>query len=186
MNKVYMCTEASHKEQQAISLWHMEEKFGGLTMWKKGCVHTQHGVPTDHLANMDCPKVRHRQPRPRHAVAEDKFIFESEPINPYMGREVRKEFLTAEAHAISWDTHVKLNTQKEKVKISNKKVPKEAAEKRYQKEIRWRQHMDEQIKTLWGQLNNLPNQLANRCGPNIHRRQPTPRRKAWIEEEILR
>ena len=66
-------------------------------------------------------------------------------------------------------------TQKEKVKISDKKkVLRETAEKRYQKEIRWWQHMDEQIETLWGQLDNLTNQLANRGGPNVRRWQPTP------------
>jgi hypothetical protein len=127
MNKVYMCIEASCKEQLAISLRHMEEKFGGLTMRKKGCVRTQHEVPTNHLANMNGPNVHRCQPRPRHARAEDKFIIKSEPVNSYAGHKVRKEFLTTQAHAISWDTHIKLDTQKVKVKVSNKKkVPKEA------------------------------------------------------------
>jgi hypothetical protein len=54
----------------------MEEKFGGLTVWKKGCVRTQHGVPTDHLADMDGPNIRHRQPRPWYTGAEDKLIAE--------------------------------------------------------------------------------------------------------------
>jgi hypothetical protein len=43
---------------------------------------------------------------------EDKFIIESEPVNPYMGHRVQKEFPTAQAHAISRDTGVKLDTQK--------------------------------------------------------------------------
>jgi hypothetical protein len=52
----------------------MEEKFGGLSMWKKGRVPTQHGVPTDHLADMDGPNIRPRQPRPWYTGADDKLI----------------------------------------------------------------------------------------------------------------
>jgi hypothetical protein len=65
MNKVYMHIETSHKEQPTIRLEHIEERFDGLTVRKKGHARTQHGVPTDHLADMDGPKVCRRQPRPR-------------------------------------------------------------------------------------------------------------------------
>jgi hypothetical protein len=47
MNEVYVHTKTTHKEQPAIRLRHMEEKFGGLTVPKKGRVCTQHGVPTN-------------------------------------------------------------------------------------------------------------------------------------------
>jgi hypothetical protein len=81
--------------------------------------------------------------------AKEKFIIESEHINPYPGCRVWKEFPMAQAHAISRDIGIKLNTQKEKVKIfDKKKVLKEVEEKRYQKEIHWQQHMDERIETL--------------------------------------
>jgi hypothetical protein len=59
-------TKTSHKGQPMIRLWHMEEKFGGLTVRKKGCACTQHGVPTNQLANMDGPNVRCRQPTMIH------------------------------------------------------------------------------------------------------------------------
>jgi hypothetical protein len=52
----------------------MEEKFGGLTVWKKGRARTQHGVPTNHLADMDGPNIRHRQSRLWYTGAEDKLI----------------------------------------------------------------------------------------------------------------
>jgi hypothetical protein len=52
----------------------MEEKFGGLTVPKKGRARTQHGIPTNQLANMDSPNIRRCQPRPRYAGPEDKLI----------------------------------------------------------------------------------------------------------------
>ena len=52
----------------------MEERFGGLTVWKKGCARTQHVVPTDHLADMNGLNIRRRQPRLWYMRAEDKFI----------------------------------------------------------------------------------------------------------------
>ena len=74
MNEVYVHTKTAHKEQPAIRLQHMEGKFGGLTVRKKGRARTQHGVPNDHLANMDGPNICHRQPRPWYTEAEDKLI----------------------------------------------------------------------------------------------------------------
>jgi hypothetical protein len=50
MNEVYVYTKTTCKEQLTIHLRHMEERFGSLTVWKKGRVCTQHEVPTDHLA----------------------------------------------------------------------------------------------------------------------------------------
>jgi hypothetical protein len=64
----------ARKEQPTICLRHMEEKFGGLIVPKKGCARTQHGVPTNQLANMDGPNICRCQPRPRYAGAEDKLI----------------------------------------------------------------------------------------------------------------
>jgi hypothetical protein len=64
MNEVYMHTKAACKEQPAIRLQNMKERFGGLTMQRKGRASTQHEVPIDHLADMDGSNVRHRQPRP--------------------------------------------------------------------------------------------------------------------------
>jgi hypothetical protein len=64
MNEVYVYMKTTHKEQLLICLRHMEERFGGLTVPKKGCSRTQHGVPTDHLADMDGLNIRRRQPRP--------------------------------------------------------------------------------------------------------------------------
>jgi hypothetical protein len=77
MNEVYVHTKTRHKEQPTIRLWHMEEKFGGLTVPKKGHALTQHVVPTNQLADMDGPNVRRRQPRPHYAGAKDKFIAET-------------------------------------------------------------------------------------------------------------
>jgi hypothetical protein len=74
INEVCVHTKTARKEQPTICLWYMEERFGGLTMPKKGRVCTQHEVPTDHLAYMDCPNIHHRQPRPWYMGAEDKFI----------------------------------------------------------------------------------------------------------------
>ena len=71
-----MHTKIAHKEQSAIRLRHMEEKFGGLTVPKKGHVRTQYGVLTNQLANMDGLNVRHHQPRPCYAGVEDKLIAE--------------------------------------------------------------------------------------------------------------
>jgi hypothetical protein len=63
MNEVYVHTKIACKEQTTICLWHIEERFGGLTMPKKGHACTQHGVPTDHSADMDGPNIRCRQPK---------------------------------------------------------------------------------------------------------------------------
>jgi hypothetical protein len=70
-------TKTACKEQPAIRLRHMEEKFGGLTMPKKGRVCTQHRLPTNQLIDIDGPNVRRRQPRPHYAGAEDKLIAET-------------------------------------------------------------------------------------------------------------
>jgi hypothetical protein len=67
-------TKIAHKEQPAIRLRHMKEKFGGLTIQKKGCAHTQHRIPTNHLADMDGPNIRCRQPRLWYMGVEDKLI----------------------------------------------------------------------------------------------------------------
>jgi hypothetical protein len=69
--------KTTRNEQPAIRLQHMEEKFGGLTVPKKGRARTQHGVPTNQLADMDGPNVRCHQPRPCYAGAEDKLIAET-------------------------------------------------------------------------------------------------------------
>jgi hypothetical protein len=63
MNEVYVHMKTAHKEQSAIHLQHMKDKFGGLTIQKKGRVCTQHEVPTNHLADMDGPNIRHCQLR---------------------------------------------------------------------------------------------------------------------------
>jgi hypothetical protein len=75
MNEVYVHTKTLHKEQPAICLRHME-RFGGLIVPKKGRARTQHGVPTNHLADMDDPNIRRRQPRPWYMGVGDKFIVE--------------------------------------------------------------------------------------------------------------
>ena len=64
MNEVYVHTKTSRKEQPVIRLQHMEEKFSGQTVRKKGRARTQHGVPTNHLADMDGLNICRRQPRP--------------------------------------------------------------------------------------------------------------------------
>jgi hypothetical protein len=74
MNEVYVHTKTARKEQLAIRLRHIEEKFGGLTVRKKGRVCTQHGVSTDHLVDMDGPNIHCRQPRQWYTGAEDKLI----------------------------------------------------------------------------------------------------------------
>jgi hypothetical protein len=60
MNEIYVHTKIARKEQPAIRLQHIEEKFGGLTEPKKGHACTQHRVLTDHLDDMDGPSIRHR------------------------------------------------------------------------------------------------------------------------------
>jgi hypothetical protein len=76
MNEVYVHMKTARKEQPVICLRHMEERFGGLTVPKKGRVHTQHGVPTDHLTDMDGPNIHRRQSRSWYTGAGDKFIAE--------------------------------------------------------------------------------------------------------------
>ena len=76
MNKVYVHTKIAHKEQPTSCLWHMEERFGSLTVPKKGHAYTQHGVPTDHLADMDGSNICRRQPRLWYVGARDKLIAE--------------------------------------------------------------------------------------------------------------
>jgi hypothetical protein len=70
-------TKTTRKEEPVICLRHMEEKFGGLTVPKKGREHTQHEVPTNQLADMDGPNVHRCQPRQHYARAEDKLIVET-------------------------------------------------------------------------------------------------------------
>jgi hypothetical protein len=77
MNEVYMHMKIALKEQPTIRLLHMEKKFGGLTVPKKGRARIQHGVLTNQLADMDCPNVRHHQLRQRYAGEEDKLITET-------------------------------------------------------------------------------------------------------------
>jgi hypothetical protein len=60
MNEMYVHTKTTCKEQSAICLRHMEERLDGLTVPKKGCARTQHGIPADHLADMDGPNIRRR------------------------------------------------------------------------------------------------------------------------------
>jgi hypothetical protein len=74
MNELYVHTKIAHKEQPAICLRHMEEKFGGLTVRKTGRARTQHRVPTDYLVDMDGLNIRRRQPRPWYKGVEDKLI----------------------------------------------------------------------------------------------------------------
>ena len=52
MNEVYVRIGAAHKDQPAIPLLHMEERFGGIVMQERERVHAQHKVPTNHFANM--------------------------------------------------------------------------------------------------------------------------------------
>jgi hypothetical protein len=76
MNEVYVHMKTPRKEQLAICLRHMDERFGGLTAPKKGHTRTQHTVPTDYLADMDGPNIRRRQLRSWYIGAKDKFIAE--------------------------------------------------------------------------------------------------------------
>jgi hypothetical protein len=78
MKEVYLHTKIARKEQSVIRLRYKEEKFGGLTMPKKGRARTQHEVPTNQLADMDGLTVRRCQPRPRYAGAKDKLIAETQ------------------------------------------------------------------------------------------------------------
>ena len=76
MNEVYVHIKTARKEQLAICLRHIEERFGSLTVPKKGHARTQHGVSTDHLADIDGLNICHRQPRLWYMGAEDKLIAE--------------------------------------------------------------------------------------------------------------
>jgi hypothetical protein len=62
MNEVHVCMETVCKELPMIYLRHMEERFGSVAMQKREHERTQHGVLTDHLANMDGLNVCRRQP----------------------------------------------------------------------------------------------------------------------------
>jgi hypothetical protein len=72
MNEVYVHTKTARKGQPTIHLQHMEEKFSGLTMQKKGRALTEHEAPTDHLADMDGLNIHCHQPRLWYTRAEDK------------------------------------------------------------------------------------------------------------------
>jgi hypothetical protein len=48
----------------------MEERCGGIAMQKKERVCAQHGVPTDHFADIGGLNERRHQPRPRYAEVE--------------------------------------------------------------------------------------------------------------------
>jgi hypothetical protein len=48
-------SKAVHKAQSAIHLWHMDEKFGGIAVQNRKRLHTQHGVPTNHFADIGGP-----------------------------------------------------------------------------------------------------------------------------------
>jgi hypothetical protein len=76
MNKVYVHIKTAHKEPPTICLRHMEERFGGLTVPKKGHARNQHEVSIDHLADMDGPNIRRCQPRPWYTGVGDKFSAE--------------------------------------------------------------------------------------------------------------
>jgi hypothetical protein len=74
INEVYVHTKTARKVQLTICLRHMKERFGGLTVPKKGRACTQHEVLTDHLANMDGSNICRRQPRPWYTGAEDLLL----------------------------------------------------------------------------------------------------------------
>jgi hypothetical protein len=109
INEVHVCTEPERKEQLMIHLWHMEESFGGVAMQKRERERIQHKVPTNHLADMDGSSVRRCQPRLQYAKARDKYIIESEPINPLVGHEARRKFPTTQVHTILWEVGIKLD-----------------------------------------------------------------------------
>ena len=54
-SKVYVHSKAACKDQPAIHLWHMDERFGGIAVQKRKQLHTQHGVPTDHFVDVGGP-----------------------------------------------------------------------------------------------------------------------------------
>jgi hypothetical protein len=49
------------------------------------------------------------QPGPRHEATEGEFIVETEPINPFAARGVRRKFHLTQVHAIPWEAGVKLD-----------------------------------------------------------------------------
>jgi hypothetical protein len=55
----------------------MEERFGSLIVRNEGRACTQHGVPTDHLADMDGLNICRCQPKLWYAGAKNKFIAET-------------------------------------------------------------------------------------------------------------
>ncbi|XP_059455706.1 uncharacterized protein LOC132185910 [Corylus avellana] len=194
MNKVYVRTEAVRKKQLVIRLRHMEERFGGLTVRNEGCARTQHGVPTDHSADMDGPSVCRRQPKLRYAGAEDKFIVKGEPVNPYAGHGVRKEFPMTQAHAISRDAGVNLDIRKEKIENSyKKKVSREMAEVKHQSVSRYIGGTYRQFQTtctIGGKvaklvidprsgMNLVSEEAVQKLGLEIERH-PTPYRLEWL------
>jgi hypothetical protein len=71
-----MRIEAARKEQLVICLQHMEEQLEAI----RDHVETL----TTRFSNIGGNNVCHCQPRPQHAGAEDKFIVESEPVNPFV------------------------------------------------------------------------------------------------------
>jgi hypothetical protein len=81
---------------------------------KKERARSQHGVPTNHLANVVGPSVHHHQLRPRYVGVGDKFIVESKPAKPYAEHGIQKEFPMAQVHVISRDVGAKLNTKKKR------------------------------------------------------------------------
>jgi hypothetical protein len=110
MNEVHVRLEAARKEQLAICLRQMEGRFDDIVVQKRERLRTQYGVPTNHLADIGGPNSHHRQPRPRYAKVECKFIIENEPINHFAGRGVWRKFPTTQAHAIPREVCVKLDT----------------------------------------------------------------------------
>ena len=88
INKVYVRIEAARKEQLVICLQHMEEQLKAMR--------DQVEALTTRLSNMGSNNVRRRQPRPQYAGAEDKFIVESEPVNPFVEHRVQRRFPTTQ------------------------------------------------------------------------------------------
>jgi hypothetical protein len=98
------------------------------------------------------------QPRPWYTRVEEKFIVESEPVNPFTRRRVSRKFPMAQAHGILQEASVKLDTTcfqgslqpkeslvKEKIeKSGKKKVPREAT-KRTNKLAKFWQCMEDQM-----------------------------------------
>jgi hypothetical protein len=104
LNEVYVRIEVACKEQPAIHFQHMEEQLEAMR--------DQVEALTTQLSNMGGHNRRRRQPRPRYLGVEDKFIIESELVNPYVGHGVRRRFPTTQAHAIPWEVGVNLDTLK--------------------------------------------------------------------------